>query len=144
MKLPNKLGLKAYLIVFSILAFGNFTSLLIPDGNSFIYYNTLLRFQSIAVIWYVLAIVDAILGCFTVIPLIFQAWNKKPFLTGLFKIFFALRIITIFLGHNYEWVILKSSFIGSPVLGISTLAIWIAFSFPSFKEHYSYAFHSKT
>jgi len=143
MKLPNNLGLKAYTILFSIVALGNFLSLTTPDGGTYIYYNTMLRFHHGVIIWYVLAVLDAVLGCLTTIPLARRAFDKKPIWTQLFQLFFILRILTIFLGHNYEWVILRSAFFGTPVIGWLLLGIWGLFAFPSFKEHYIYAFQTK-
>jgi Na+/melibiose symporter-like transporter len=143
MKLPNNLGLKAYVILFSIVAMGSFLSLTQTEGSTYVYYNTLLRFNSAALIWYVLAILDAILGCLTALPLTLRAFSKPPIWTRLFQIFFILRILTIFLGHNYEWVVLRSAFIGTPIVGWLTLAVWCGFTFPSFKEHFIYAFQSK-
>ena len=143
MKLPNNLGLKVYLILFSIFALGDITALMLPDGATYIYYNTLLRFQHTAIIWYLGAILNAILGCLAIIPMYLRAFGKRPVCIQLFQMLFVLRIVTIFLGHNYESVVLKSAFIGTPVMGFLTLGIWSLFSFPSFKEHYIYAFQSK-
>ena len=42
MKLPNNLGLKAYLILFGIISLGNFLSLTTSDGSAYIYYNTII------------------------------------------------------------------------------------------------------
>lgn len=143
MKLPNNLGLKIYIIIFGIVALGNFLSLTSPEGSTYVYYNTLLRFNGAAATWYVLAILDAILGCLVVIPLALRAFAKPRVWSRLFQIFFILRIFTMFLGHNYEWIVIKSSFLGTPVMGWLLLGIWSAFMFPSFNEHYIYAFRSK-
>jgi hypothetical protein len=143
MKLPNNLGLKAYVLLFTVVALGNFLSLTKPEGSTYIYYNTLLRFNDATIIWYALAILDAVLGCLAAIPLAFRAFSKPPVWIKLFQIFFVLRILTIFLGHNYEWVVLKSAFLGTPLMGWLTLGVWSIFMFPSFKEHYIYAFRSK-
>ena len=143
MKLPNNLGLKAYLLLFGIIALGNFFSLTTSDGTTYIYYNTLLRFHHAAITWYVLAVLDALLGCLTVIPLARRAFGKTPILIQLFQIFFILRILLIFLGHNYEWVVIRSALAGTPLMGFILLGVWGLFIFPSFKEHYIYAFPSK-
>jgi hypothetical protein len=143
MKLPNNLGLKAYIILFFIFALGDLTSLTSPDGGTSLYYNTLLRFHHPAIIWYILAILDALLGCLTVIPMALRAFNKPPIWIHLFQILFILRIFTTFLGHNYEYIVLKSALIGTPIIGWLTLGIWAMFAFPSFKEHFIYAFITK-
>ena len=56
---------------------------------------------------------------------------------------FVLRILTIFLGHNYEWVVVKSALLGTPLMGWLILGVWGTFIFPSFKEHYIYAFGTR-
>jgi hypothetical protein len=143
MKLPNNLGLKGYTILFAIFAMGTLTSLTTPDGGTYIYYNTLLRFHPPSILWYILGLLDAILGCLAVIPLILRAWNRPPVVIQLFQLFFMLRIVMIFFGHNYEWLVIKSAFLGTPIIGWLTLGIWALFVFPSFKEHFIYAFRSK-
>ena len=144
MKLPNNLGLKAYIIIFTVVALGNFLSLIMPDGDTCIYYNTLLRFHHPAVIWYMLAVLDAVLGCLTVIPMALRAFEKPSVCLQLFQVFFVLRLFTTIFGHNYEWIVLRSAFIGTPLVGWLTLGVWTLFAFPSFKEHFVYAFRTRT
>ena len=141
MKLPNNLGLKAYLTIFTVFSLGTLASLSSPDGNTYVYYNTLVRFHHPALIWYIFAALDAVLGCLSAIPLALRAFEKPVVWASLFQIFFFLRLLTTVLGHNYEWIILKSAFIGTPNIGWLTLLVWGIFTFPSFKEHYIYAFH---
>jgi hypothetical protein len=140
MKLPTNLGLKAYLILFAIFAFSNLMALISSDGATAIFYNTMTIFFSPAIIWYLLAALDALLSCLTVLPLCLRAFGQTPRWTGLFQWLFILRIICIFAGHRYEYIVLKSSFLGTPLLGWLALGVWTLFVFPSFKEHYIYAF----
>ena len=100
MKLPRNLGLKAYLILFMIVATGNLLSLTMPDGENYIYYNTLLRFHHPAIIWHILGMLDGILGCLATIPLARRAFDMPSVWTGLFRLFFILRNVTLYLGHN--------------------------------------------
>jgi hypothetical protein len=143
MKLPNNLGLKAYIILFAIFAWGSFTALITPDGGTHIYYNTFLRLHNLAIIWFIFAILDSLLGILTVIPLLLRAFEKPLICPRVIRHLFILRLFMIIPGHNYEWVVLKSTFIGTPTVGWITLGVWALFTFPSFKEHFVYAFRSK-
>lgn len=143
MKLPNNLGLKAYIILYTIFALGTFTALTAPDGSTCVYYQTLLILHPPAFVWYVLALLDASLGCLAVIPMTLRAFGKPRILGDFFQMLFVLRLLSTFLGHNYEYMVLKSAFIGTPAVGWITLGVWGLFAFPSFKEHYVYAFRTK-
>jgi hypothetical protein len=143
MKLPRNLGLKAYTIIFTIFALGGLSALTSPDGETYIYYNTLLSFHSAAIISYSLAILDAVLGCLAIIPLTLRAFERPQIWARILRILFILRIMTLFLGHSYEWIVIKSALVGTPIIGWLTIGVWGLFIFPSFKEHFIYAFQSK-
>ena len=140
MRLPINLGLKIYLCLFAIICASSLTALLIPEGGTFIYYNTLLTFNERATTWYTLAIFDATLSCLAVIPIFRRAFNLPLHYEKFFQLLFFLRLAGLTLGHNYEYLVLKAAFRGTPLIGWITIAVWFLFIFPSFKEHYSYAF----
>ena len=140
MRLPMNLGLKIYLCLFAVIAGASLTALLTPDGTTFIYYHTLRTFHPPASIYYTMAIFDAALSCLISVVLFRKAFNLPPLYESSLRILFALRVAGLFLGHNYEFVSLKASFHGAPLMGWITLGIWGLFIFPSFKEHYLYAF----
>ena len=92
MKLPNNLGLKIYLAFFTVFSFSCLLSLAIPETPSYIYYNSMIKFCPPAAIWYILAIMDAILNFTGVIVLIRRAFGLKAQWTTLFQWFFFLRL----------------------------------------------------
>ena len=140
MKLPANLGLKIYLIIFGIFCFSDLMALSLPEGGTYIYYNTLLTFYHPAGIWYVFAILNALLSCLCLFALFRRAFSLTPVWKELFQWLFFARIATAILGHNYEFLALKSAFIGTPVIGYISIGVWFLFTYPSFKEHYCYAF----
>ncbi len=144
MRLPINLGLKIYLGLFTIFAASSLISLAVPEGIAYTYYNILLILYEPSGFWYIMAILNAILSCTTIIPLYRRAFNLSAIWTSLFQSLFFVRLGTTLLGHNYEAVIIKSAFKGSSLLmGFVTLGVWLLFIFPSFKEHFIYAFRSK-
>ncbi len=143
MRLQNNLGLKLYLILFTIFSFSALLTLFEPRAAQYIYYNTLIRFYPLATAWYLLAILNACLACTSIIPLFYRAFALVPKWTKLFQWLFFLRLIATFIGHNYEFIIVKSSIMNNPLIGALGLGIWMLFVFPSFKEHLIYAFRSK-
>ncbi len=143
MRLPTNLGLKIYLIIFAIFTFSSLISLSRPDGITYTYYNILLTLHAPAGIWYILAILNALISFTILIPLYRRSFNLTGIHIKLFKWLFFVRILTTLLGHNYEVVIIKSAFQGASILmGIIALSIWLLFLYPSFKEHFIYSFRS--
>ncbi len=143
MRLPTNLGLKLYLILFTIFATGSLISLAIPEGGTFTYYNIIIGLWDTARIWYILALLDAILSCVTFIPLFRRAFTLAPRWTRLFRCLFILRVATFFWGHNYEFLVVRAAFHGTPYIGGITLGVWLLFIYPSFREHHTYAFGPK-
>ena len=140
MKLPTNLGLKIYLILFGIFSFSNLIALSSPEGAAHIYYNILLTFHPPAGIWYVLAILNAVISCACMIPLFRRAFCLGPLWLKFFQWLFFMRLGSTLLGHNYEFITLKSSFTGTPIIAYISIGVWLLFVYPSFKEHHDYAF----
>jgi hypothetical protein len=144
MRLPINLGLKIYLIIFTIFTASSLLSLSVAEGVTYTYYNILFILHKPSGIWYILAILNALLSCLVIIPLYRRAFKQPSILIKLFQCLFYVRIGTTLLGNNYEAVIIQSAFKGSSILmGLITLGVWIIFLYPSFKEHYIYSFRSK-
>ncbi len=140
MRLPNNLGLKVYIALFALFCLSHLASLCLPTSEAFIYYNTLFTFYAFSRILYMFAILDAALACLSVIPMALLAFERPQQNVRFFQWLFFLRLATLLPGNNYQYVIVKSAFHGSMLLGVLTLGIWALFILPSFKEHHAYAF----
>jgi hypothetical protein len=140
MKLPTNLGLKIYLILFGLFSFSELIALSTTESAAYIYYNTLLTFHPPAGTWYVLAIVNAVISCACMIPLFRRAFSLPRLWIKSFQWLFWMRLGSTVLGNNYEFVTLRSCLIGTPLIAYILIVVWLLFFFPSFKEHYIYAF----
>ena len=140
MRLPNNLGLKIYVALFAVYCLSNLANLSLAAGEAYIYYNTLLTLHNPSRIWYVLAIMDNIFSCLCLIPLTRRAFTRPRQDIKFFQWLFLLRLATLLPGNHYPYMIVKAAFNGSSTLGMLTIGTWAIFIFPSFKEHYTYAF----
>ena len=143
MRLPNNLGLKIYLIIYTIFSLTGLQALSHPKAAVFTYYNILITFDPSAGIWYVFSVLDSLIGCLIIIPLFRRAFSMVNLWTRLFRWVFYARIATTILGHNYEYLAIRSSFYNAPMLGYITLGVWVLFLYPSFRELHTYAFRTK-
>ncbi len=143
MRLPINLGLKLYLIVFAVFAILSVLSIGVPDGSAFIYYNVLWRLNPVSMIWYALAMLDVIVTCLCLVPLFERAFSQPPRWIRFYQWLFVMRAITFIVGHNYEFLNVRSAFHDTPLRGYLYLGIWLLFMYPSFKEHYTHSYRLK-
>ncbi len=143
MRLPINLGLKVYLLLFAIFAITTLVSLCSPEGDTFIYYNIILRLNPLGFLWYALAIFDAIITCMVIAPLSEKAYSRTSHWIIFYRWLLILRIPAFCLGHNYDFLMLRAAFHDTPARGYITLGVWLLFLYPSFREHYKLVFHSK-
>jgi len=137
MKLPQNLTYKIYFLLFGWLCLGEFATLITPQADAFIYYNTLKILYPSASIFYILAIFRAVINLICLFPLFTYAFNKNIRWPWLLKLLLILRIIADISGHNYEWLFLKSLFYSSSViLPFASIGLYIAIYFLSYKAHF--------
>lgn len=142
MKILNKLGYKTYFLIFGWLCFGELGILLNSSSDVFIYYRVLQSFYPPSAILYVLALLRAIVNIICLIPLYGFAFSKPiPWIKPL-KILLFVRVLLDLVGHNYEWLSVKSLFYIKPFLPVCALAVWVGINFVSYKAHCSILFQT--
>ncbi len=140
MRLPNNLGLKIYVALFAIFCLCGLANISLSESETYTYYNTLLTLHPPSRAWYVFAILDSILSCVSVVPLTLRAFAKPRQDIRFFQCLFFLRLVALLPGNHYQYMVVRSAFHGSTLMGLLTLGTWAIFIFPSFKEHHTYAF----
>ena len=120
------------------LSLGQVLSLMAPDQDIYIYYHVIKTFFPIAAIHYYLALISSLLTLLALYPLFAYAFHGKQRALWLFGPLFFIRFFADILGHNYEFLFLKSHFTNELTHGLIFLTFAILLILPSYYAHYKY------
>lgn len=136
MQWTKGLAHKIYFVVFAWFCLGELAGLFTAESDTFLYYNILGTLHSGGSTAYHFAILRAVTNTLCLAPLFCVAFNKQiNALNWLFKPLLIVRVVADIIGHNYEWLFMKSMAHEAGLAGFIPLGIYIAFILPSYQAH---------
>lgn len=134
---------KVYFFFSLFAASSSIIGMLYMDSPAAQYYKILMILNQRYWMHYSLYQSTIALEALSIIPLFLFVFHKKFLNPWVWQILFCLRILFLFLGHSYEWMMIKSYIHSNATLAIASITIVAMLLFPSFLAHFLYAFQQK-
>lgn len=134
---------KIYFFIYCFPVINNLISLLTRDSVIDQYYQILIAFKKTYFIWYAFNIGSIVIDGLSLIPLYLFIFQKRFLNTFIWKSLFIIRVTLLFVGHSYEWKMIKSFFYADIAIASSLVIFLMLFNIPSYAGCFQYTFHQK-